>query len=103
MTVEPTNRGQIQPSRTSKPRDPVAGKTPEKKSQEVGKVPNTVVDKVEVSSTAKELHELIGSEQLDANTIPAERLKEILERISDGTYDKPEIIDEITRRIADEI
>jgi anti-sigma28 factor (negative regulator of flagellin synthesis) len=103
MTVEPTNRGQIQPSRTNTPRDATAGKQPDAKAKEVSKTPNTVVDKVEVSSAAQELHELTGLKQIEANTIPPERMKEILQRISDGTYDKPEVIDEIARRLADDI
>jgi hypothetical protein len=103
MTVEPTNRGPLQPSKTSKPRDAALGKKPDAKPKEVSKIPNTVVDKVEVSSAAQELHELTGSERIEANTIPAERMKEILKRVSDGTYDKPEVIDEIARRAADDI
>ena len=63
MTVEPTNRGPLQPSKTSKPRDAALGKKPDAKPKEVSKVPNTVVDKVEVSSAAQELHELTGSER----------------------------------------
>jgi anti-sigma28 factor (negative regulator of flagellin synthesis) len=104
MTVEPTNRSHVQASRTNKPIDLAAGKETDGKAKETAKAPkSTVVDKVEVSSTAQELHELIGSERIDTNTMPAERLKEILERISDGTYDKPEVIDEIARRAVDDL
>ena len=103
MKVEPTNRGQIQPSRTSRPKDAVPGKRPEAGPNETAKVPNPVVDKVEFSSAAQKLHELLGSEGIEANTIPAERMKEILERISDGTYDNPEVINEMARRAVEDL
>lgn len=103
MTVEPIKPGHIQPSRTSKPKDAAAGKLPDAKPKEAAKVPNAVVDKVEVSSAAQELQELTGSERIDANTIPAERMKEILKRVSDGTYDNPEVIEEIARRMVDDL
>jgi hypothetical protein len=103
MTVEPTNRSHVQPSRTSKPKDAAADKQPDAKPKEASRIPNTVVDKVEVSSAAQELQELAGSERIDANTVPAERMQEIVKRISDGFYDKSEVIDETAKGVADDL
>ncbi len=103
MTVEPTNRSHVQPSKTSKPKDAAAEKQPDSKPKQASRIPNTVVDKVEVSSAAQELHELTGSEQIDANTVPTERMQEIVKRVADGFYDQPEVLDETAKRVADDI
>ena len=103
MTVEPTNRGHVQPSKTGKPSEAKAAHHPNTKKKAAATLPSTVTDKVEFSAAAQQLHQLKGAEQIDANTIPAERLNEILKRVADGFYDTPEVIDETTKRAAEDI
>jgi hypothetical protein len=43
------------------------------------------------------------SEHIESNTMPAKRLKVILRRVADGTYDNLEVIDEIARRVVDDL
>ena len=56
-------------------------------------------DSVEVSAEAKAL-----SEQTEArpakSSLPADRLKAIGERLASGHYDRPEVIDQVARRLA---
>ena len=103
MTVEPTNRGHVQPSRAGKPREAKVGNQPDTKKQVAPKLPNTVVDKVEFSSAAQDLHELAGADRIDSNTLPAERMKEILKRISDGFHDDPDVMNETVKRAVEDI
>lgn len=103
MTVEPTDRGHVRPSKTSRLREAAAGKQPAAKTKKAARIPNTNVDRAEVSSGAKEQQELTGSDRIDTNTLPAQRIQEILKRVSDGFYDKPEVIEETARRVAEDI
>jgi len=103
MTVEPTNRGPVQPSQTGKPNVAKVGNRPDTEKKAAPAIPGNVADKVEFSAAAQELHELTGAERIDANTLPAERLHEILKRVSDGFYDRPEVIEETARRVAEDI
>ena len=56
-------------------------------------------DSVDVSPDAKAL-----AEQRDArsttSSLPADRLKEIGDRLASGFYDQPEVIDQVARRVA---
>lgn len=102
MTVDPINTGPVQPSRTGKPADTEAAERPETKKKHAQAVPDAVKDKVEFSSAAQELHELAGAGEIDTNTIPPERLRQILARMEEGFYDRPEVMDEIVRRASEE-
>jgi hypothetical protein len=103
LTVEPTDRGHVRPSKTNRPSDAAAGKQLDAKTKQAPRIPNTDIDRVEVSSAAQELQELTGSERINTNTLPAQRIQEILKRVSDGFYDKPEVIEETARRVAEDI
>ena len=103
MTVEPTNRGHVQPSKTGKPSEVKAGTHPPGKKTVAPKLPNTVIDRVEFSDAAQQLHELTGAERIEANTLPAERMQEILKRVSDGFYDSPDVVDETTKGAIEDI
>lgn len=56
-------------------------------------------DSVDVSPDAKAL-----AEQREAraakSSLPADRLKEIGDRLASGFYDRPEVIDQVARRVA---
>ena len=56
-------------------------------------------DSVNVSAEAKALVE--GSESRTSGSgLSAERLKEIGERLATGHYDRPEVVDQVARRVA---
>jgi len=103
MTVEPTNRSPVQPSKTGKPSEAKAGNQPDTKKQVAAKLPNTVIDKVEFSSAAQELHELASADRIYSNTLPAERMQEILKRVADGFYDRQDVLDETVKRAVDDL
>jgi hypothetical protein len=99
MTVDPVNRGQV-PS----PGPSHAGKSESRqRARPDGHVKpetaETAADRVELSPAAKELRELAAANRPEANTISPERMKQVLQRIADGFYDRPEVIDEVARRL----
>jgi hypothetical protein len=103
MTVGPADRSHIQASTTGKPRDLADGKQPAARQEEPATTPNSIVEKVEAPSAAQALNQLPHSENIESNTIPAKRMKKIQRRVADGTYDKPDVIDEIARRVVDDL
>ena len=56
-------------------------------------------DSVDVSSAAREL---AGGREARAaeSSLPADRLREIGERLASGFYDSPEVVDQVARRVA---
>ena len=102
MTIDPINRGQIQPSQAGKTDDAKADEQAQAKKAPA-QTPEATTDKVEFSSTAQQLNEIVGAEKIEANTLPPERLKEIAKRVEEGFYDRPEIVEETARRVADDV
>jgi hypothetical protein len=104
MTVDPISPGQIQPSQTGKTSDTNGGEHARTKEgtaaagQEIVKQ-----DKVEFSPAAQELHELTDAEQIETNTLPPERLKEVIRRVEEGFYDSPDVIDEVAKRASEDL
>jgi Anti-sigma-28 factor, FlgM len=59
-------------------------------------------DRVEVSDAARALSDLAQAGGTPSS-LSAERLKQVLARLRDGTYDRPATLDAIARRILDEL
>jgi hypothetical protein len=99
MTVDPVNRGHVPSSGPDRAAKSAAGKKAQSAQSSSSNASDTVSDKVELSSAAQELRELAAANRPESNTLSPERMKEILGRIADGFYDKPEVIDEVARRV----
>lgn len=72
-------------------------RSPDARTADAGSATPQGADSVEVSSEAKALAD--GSEARGKSQLSAERLKEIGERLATGYYDRPEVIDEVAKRI----
>jgi hypothetical protein len=60
-------------------------------------------DSVQLSQAVRELQERLGLEAIPTGTLSPERLKEIVARVSGGHYDRPEVLDELARKLASEL
>lgn len=60
-------------------------------------------DRAEVSSAAQELFESAASGSVQPGTLSAERMRGILERIRDGHYDRPEVLDQVAEKFRAEV
>jgi hypothetical protein len=60
-------------------------------------------DTVELSEAVRALQERLGIEASALSGLPPERLKLVLERLAQGFYDRPEVRDEVLRRLAGDL
>lgn len=102
MAIDPTKASGSQP--LSGPRldqaagnaaTPLAGPAGSTSARE-GTAPD---DQVELSDAARAARPAAGT---TASGLSAERLQEILKRVTSGFYDDPRVIDKVARRLADE-
>lgn len=103
MTVGPANSGQETPKKTIKQGGATGGVHPDSGIEEELNVCKTDVDKADTSSGTRQNHDVTRQKCIEESTIPADRLKQLLERVSDGTYDRPEVIEETARRLFEEL
>lgn len=103
MTVRPTPSGQNPGLGISRAQRPGVGATPQRASdpppspsQEIRR------DDVNISEHARELQQL-GASPAPAPELSPARMKQVLERMSDGHYDRPEVQNEVVRRLAREL
>lgn len=57
-------------------------------------------DDVRISDTARSLQAQAGPEAVPQGELSAERMQAITQRIQQGHYDRPEVIDEVLRQLA---
>lgn len=62
-----------------------------------------LADRAEVSSAAQELFERLGESAPASGTLAPERAKAVLARLRDGHYDRPEVLDQVARKLQAEI
>jgi hypothetical protein len=60
-------------------------------------------DRVELSEAARELQAQLGLDKVPIAELPPGRLREVLDRLKQGFYDRPEVRDELLRRLAGEV
>jgi len=99
MTVDPVNRGEVPSSGPKRANKSAAGQKTRSDPANHSSAIDVASDKVELSSAAQELGEIAAANRPESNTLSPERMKEILGRIADGFYDKPEVIDEVAKRV----
>ncbi len=63
----------------------------------------TPKDRAEVSSAAQELFESSASSPVSSSSLPADRMRSILERVRSGHYDRPEVLDQVAQKFRAEV
>lgn len=61
--------------------------------------PRTGRDAVELSAAARELLKQLGVESGSLSELPADRVQQVLSRLTSGHYDQPEVMLEVLRRL----
>lgn len=105
MTVRPTVPGST--SRTDITR---TGKSPSPASGRMSARPDHTTppagerrDQMEISSQARALQGLGGSEPVAAGAVDDTRMREVSRRLADGHYDRPEVVQQILERILNDL
>ena len=103
MTVRPTTPGltsRTDISRTAKTPSPAS--SPAVRAAEPGPFDRSrSADQVEISAEARSLHD--DTEAVASGMLDGARLKQVSERVANGHYDQPEVVDEILKRMLDEL
>lgn len=105
MAIRPTGPGgpsqsgpgPLQESRGSLP------VRPEEMQRRSAQAPAAGADNAEISSAARQLQEQLGVDSKALSEIPSDRLKEVLKRMLEGYYDKPEAQTTVAKRIASDL
>lgn len=101
MTVRPTQPGltsRTDIARTSKaPAKPMGSATPS--SDAAHSAPLAGADNLEISSEARALQELDSSDPVASGALSNERMLEVSQRIADGHYESPEVIETVVQRL----
>jgi hypothetical protein len=103
-TIRPTQPGQTPQSGPGslKGTGGSASARPEEKTSEP-KPTATPQDSVSLSQTVRELQDRLGLDAIPSGTLSPERLKEIVSRVADGHYDRPEVLDALAKHLASEL
>ncbi len=101
-SIRPTQPGQTPPGSpgTLKGTGGAVPARPDEKSPETRPTATPAQDSVQLSQTVRELQERLGLEAIPSGTLSPERLKEIVARVAGGHYDRPEVLEELARRLS---
>jgi hypothetical protein len=97
MKIQPPDSGKTPQTGPNRLR-PTPPAPPAKPAGETAR-PAPAPDQVELSEAARQLAERLGVEPGALAALPPERLKHILERVAQGYYDRPEVRDQVARRL----
>lgn len=75
----------------------------ESRSAEIAAPKSSGADHVEVSGAADQLLERVGEQSAEAPRISPARAKAVLDRLRTGHYDRPEVLDQVARKLQAEI
>jgi hypothetical protein len=101
MTIRPTDPRQPPGAGAGRAAGPSASRPPAK-----GPSPATPAegaapaDQVELSEEARQLQEALGLDRPTVSQLSPDRMREVLQRIGSGHYDRAEVRDEVLRRLA---
>ena len=104
MTVRPTSSGQI-PRPALGRTDRTASPAPASRPAEAGApaTPGVNRDDVQISSQARQLQQLDSAARGPGGELSADRLRQVLGRMNDGHYDRPEVQEQVVRQLAREL
>lgn len=103
MQVKPTGPGQPREPGAKRPAPlahskPLEGASPPEKGRVL-----EPADQVEISGAARELSGALAASSADEGALEPGRLREILERIADGYYERSDVQEQVLRKVAREL
>jgi hypothetical protein len=103
MNIRPTQSGQTRGPAADRLKEPVPNPAVQKDRAAEPAPRPPGADQVELSDAARELLQRAGIEPSGVSTLPRERMREVLQRIAQGFYDRPEVRDETLRRLSGDL
>ena len=61
------------------------------------------VDNVKISAEARALHDLDQSESVASGAMSNDRMQQVSKRVAGGHYDRPEVVDEVLKRLLSDL
>ena len=98
MAIQPTPSGR--PSQLGSLNEGAAAEATRRGPAAARKTPADAADRVELSPTARELSQASGAETVPAGALDPARLREVLARVGQGFYDRPEVRDAVVLGVA---
>ena len=104
MTVRPTPSGQIPRSPIGRT-DRTAGPAPASRPAEPASshAPGVRGDQVQISAQARQLQQLDSASRGPGGELSVDRLRQVLGRMNDGHYDRPDVQEQVIRRLASDL
>ncbi|MFN8587739.1 MAG: hypothetical protein U0704_08025 [Candidatus Eisenbacteria bacterium] len=106
MTIRPPQSGQTSRTPLQRANSSAVPAAPQRQS-DAAPAPAlpaaTARDAVQISAQARQLQKTDGASREDAGALAPDRLRTILQRMSDGHYDRPEVQDAVLKRIVEEL
>ena len=103
MNVNPASSGQARGPAADRLREPPASPlAPKDRGVEPEAAPARA-DQVELSEAARALQQQPGLAPTVVSSLTPERMKEVLQRITQVFYDRPEVRDQVLRRMAGDL
>ncbi len=103
MTIQPTKPGSTPPQGTSR-LDRNAALSPARPADtSTSEATGATPDKVQISDAARGLQEQLQNRLELVAQLPPGRLREVLERLNNGFYDRPEVRRAVVESIAEEL
>ncbi len=106
MTVRPTTSGQTPGpaiGRTDRTASPTSASAARPAEPNATAAPGARRDDVQISAQARQLQQVDSTTRGPGGELSADRLRQVLGRISDGHYDQPQVQDQVVRRLAHDI
>ena len=104
MTIRPPQSGQTPRPAITRAKSTTVPGTPQRPADTATPAASSAKrDAVQISPHARALQQADGPSREEAGAIEPERMREILGRMSDGHYDRPEVLEAVLERIADEL
>jgi len=99
MDIRPTQPGQTPQTGPGSLKEKAGA--PEVRSEDRSATPSGGMpqDQVQLSAAVRDLQARLGLEQIPVGELSPERLREVVARVAEGHYDRPEVVDELARRL----
>jgi|WetSurMetagenome_2_1015567.scaffolds.fasta_scaffold1405418_1 hypothetical protein len=102
MNIRPTQPGQTPQTGPGSLKESGGTVPVRPEDHSAAKPADTPPDSVQLSAAVRDLQARLGLEQIPVSELTPERLREVLSRVASGHYDRPEVIEELARRLASE-
>jgi hypothetical protein len=102
MDIRPTPSGQTRNAAADRLKEPAQNPVAPSRPSADSEAPARA-DRAELSDAARELTQRPGPGPAAIISLPAARMRQVLQRLSQGYYERPEVRDEVLRRMSPDL